>query len=153
MAYYGVPAEKPRKLTARKVAAAVRLAQAAYLDCFLSEANCRRWMERNPDVNLEEKREFSLQDVKYDVKLNEKQMDQMKALVEKYESVFAKNDDEPPLMKTAPVNFELKPGAEDKEAHCATISEHYYGTTACVDYGKATYGPQRRSMPTESTCA
>ena len=65
--------EKPKKLTQEKIAAAIRLTKAAYLDCFLSEANCRRWAERNPKTNLEDGREFSLKDIKYDEKLSKDQ--------------------------------------------------------------------------------
>ena len=118
--------ERPKKLTMKKIAAAVRLTEAAYLDCFLSEANCRRWAERNPTVNLEEGRVFSLDDVKYDEKLQAKQKQQMESIFREMEDVFAKNDDEPPLMKAEPVEFTLKEGANKRIAHCAqqTLGDH-----------------------------
>ena len=117
---------KPTKLTEKKLAAAVRLAEAAYVDCFLSEANCRRWFERNPNVNLEEGKTFSIEEIRIDEKVTKGRKQQLEKIFKEFEDVFAKNDDEPPIMKSEPVSFLLKEGAARKEAHCAqpTMGEH-----------------------------
>jgi len=90
------------------------------LEMFLSEANCRKFVERNP--GLQREATYSIKDVDICDKLNKKQHQTLVALIEEFEAIFAKDDSEPPVMNPKyikPVDFRLKESEQDSVAHCA----------------------------------
>ena len=60
------------------------------LEMFLSEANCRKFVERNP--GLQREATYSIKDVDICDKLNKKQHQTLVALIEEFEAIFAKDD-------------------------------------------------------------
>ena len=87
---------------------------------FLSEANCRKFVERNP--GLQKEATYSIEDIDICGQLTRKQRQVLLALVKEFEAIFAKDDSEPPVMNPKyikPVDFKLKDSETDAVAHCA----------------------------------
>ena len=90
------------------------------LEMFLSEANCRKFVERNP--GLQRQAAYSIEDIDICDKLTPKQRQILVDLIKEFEAIFAKDDSEPPVMNPKyikPVDFKLKESEKDSVAHCA----------------------------------
>ena len=95
---------------------------AANLECYLSEANCRKFIERNP--GLQKFQKFSIDDIKINRDEREMQpewIQKLERLVKEFLDIFATDDSEPPVMNPdliKPVEFVKKDTMKDADAHC-----------------------------------
>ena len=104
--------------------AAKRLGRAPDLECFLSEANCRKFIDRNP--GMQKLQTFSIKDIKINKDLGSARVKALLRLIKEYEDIFARDDSEPQVMNPdliKPVEFVLKPSMEDADAHCFKPSQ------------------------------
>ena len=89
------------------------------LECYLSEANCRKFAERNP--GLQKHKKYSIDDVDICQDLEQHQIKALMDLLAELADIFAKDDSEPKVMNPdliAPVQFHLKASMENSEANC-----------------------------------
>ena len=105
---------------ARRQAAAGRTTEvAATFEIYLSEANCRRFRERNPG-SLDQLKRYSLEDIDINPNLSDWAKNAIKALIKKWAHIFAKHDGEPaPLAAEIAdkVSMKTRPGC--RVSHCA----------------------------------